>query len=280
MFFARLASTVFLLAAFFVAVFTVGRVAYATFGVLAMLVSYLSVRELCAMLKGAGRDSYPMMAATSAAATIALILIGRAQIAGAVILLLCAHSWLLLLFSKSRPEVLERVLNTVAIFFMLTIPFSLMATLYMGNGVSYEGRHLLLFLILVTKAGDMGAYAVGMLSNKLMKGGNHKMVPSISPGKSWEGAAGGLISSVGVSFLVAHYMNFQWMDLATGLLGVVLFLGGFTGDLAESSLKRVCGVKDSGKYLPGIGGVLDLVDSLLINAPVFYIYLSVLEFAR
>ncbi len=280
MFFARLASTVFLLSAFFVAVFMVGRVAYATFGVLAMLVSYLSVKEFCSMLKGIGKGSYPMMAATSSAATIVLVLVGRAQIAGAVILLLCAHAWLLLLFSKNKPEVLEKALNTAAIFFMLTIPFSLMATLYIGDGISYEGRHRLLFLILVTKAGDMGAYAVGMLSNKLMKGGNHKMVPSISPGKSWEGAAGGLLSSVGVSLFIVHCMNLPWTPIATVLLGVVLFLGGFTGDLAESSLKRVCGVKDSGKYLPGIGGVLDLVDSLLINAPIFYIYLSVSEFAR
>ena len=121
-----------------------------------------------------------------------------------------------------------------------------------------------------TKIGDIGAYVTGSLSNKITKGKNHKLIPSISPGKSWEGVFGGLILSIVFSLLVFPWAFGKeipfWISL---IFGTVLFFGGAAGDLAESSLKRMCEIKDSGNIIPGIGGVLDLVDSLLLNTPIF-----------
>jgi phosphatidate cytidylyltransferase len=138
-----------------------------------------------------------------------------------------------------------------------------------------EGGKILLFLVLVTKVGDTGAYIIGTLTNKIMKG-NHKILPSISPKKSWEGTVGGLVCSVIMSVAIWNILPFESdsFNLLKALFaGIILFIGGFAGDLMESSVKRACGVKDSGNIIPGMGGVLDIVDSLIINAPVFYWFL-------
>jgi phosphatidate cytidylyltransferase len=133
-----------------------------------------------------------------------------------------------------------------------------------------NGTFYVLYFILVTKFSDTGAYGVGSLL------GRHKMIPRISPGKTWEGFAGALLVPLGVSVLFAHLAGdrLAGMTLAhAACLGVVLGLGAVTGDLIESMIKREAGVKDSGGYFPGIGGILDLLDSLLFNAPLMYLYL-------
>jgi len=266
----RFASSIFLLSVFAAAIFVKGPAGFAFFGVAATVLSFLAVREFCEMLGKAGKESFPMLAAFTSASMVAAFLIGYLPLALAVVLFACAQGWLILLFAKGRMEVLERTLNTLAVTAFLTVPFCILVTIYMLPGV---GRGLLLFMILVTKIGDIGAYLVGTLSNKLMKGGNHKMVPSISPGKSWEGFAGGMAASIGLSLLLGPKAGACNSLLVATALGLVLFLGGFVGDLAESALKRICGVKDSGSSLPGIGGALDLLDSLMMNAPVFALYL-------
>ena len=133
-----------------------------------------------------------------------------------------------------------------------------------------EGRFFLLYFILVTKFSDMGAYSVGSLI------GRHKMIPRISPGKTWEGFAGAVLVSTAASLVFVHFfgdrmagMNF----LHATILGVVLSVTAVIGDLIESLFKREAGVKDSGRLFPGIGGILDLLDSLLFNAPIMYLYL-------
>lgn len=134
-----------------------------------------------------------------------------------------------------------------------------------GNGAFY-----VLYFALVTKFSDTGAYCVGTLI------GRRKMIPRVSPGKTWEGFGGALLVSVGVSLLFAHFAGgrLQGMTLAhAALLGVILCAGAVVGDLIESLFKREAGLKDSGRRLPGIGGVLDLLDSLLFNAPLMYLYL-------
>jgi phosphatidate cytidylyltransferase len=120
--------------------------------------------------------------------------------------------------------------------------------------------------IIVVKMGDTGAYAVGRLI------GRHKMAPLLSPGKTIEGAAGALVfsclSSWGLFRLMAPNPNWEspwWGWLVFGLL---VGTAGIVGDLAESLLKRDVGVKDSSTWLPGFGGVLDIIDSLLLSAPV------------
>ena len=132
------------------------------------------------------------------------------------------------------------------------------------------GQYYVLYVLLVTKFSDMGAYLAGSLF------GRHKLVPHISPHKSWEGLVGAVLLAVGGSFglwyLIPGKLSvFTPTDLA--VLGVLLGLAAVIGDLAESIVKRSAEAKDSGGLLPGIGGVLDLIDSVLFTAPIMFFYM-------
>ena len=133
-----------------------------------------------------------------------------------------------------------------------------------------QGSWLVLFLILVTKMGDVGAYAVG---NVL---GRHTLISRISPRKTVEGFVGAVAFSAVTAALAAPMLGQERIfgqppTQSLGLLlGVLLGLIGQLGDLAESLLKRDCQVKDTGSIIPGLGGVLDVLDSLLFTAPFFY----------
>lgn len=133
-----------------------------------------------------------------------------------------------------------------------------------------QGRYLMLYLIIVTKFTDMGAYVIGSLFGK------HKMIPHISPAKSWEGFAGAFLGGFLAAAMMLWLVPVELAPLTwvTGLACVpLLTLIAVSGDLAESVIKRCTAIKDSGHTLPGIGGILDLTDSLLFTAPVFFGYL-------
>ncbi|MSU34182.1 MAG: phosphatidate cytidylyltransferase [Pedosphaera sp.] len=133
-----------------------------------------------------------------------------------------------------------------------------------------DGRFYVLFFIVVTKFSDLGAYVVGSLI------GRHKMIPRISPGKTWEGFGGALVTSTAASLILASVLGNKLPGMTpihAVLLGVVLGCSAVVGDLIESTFKREAGLKDSGNLFPGIGGILDLLDSLLFNAPLMYLYL-------
>jgi len=135
---------------------------------------------------------------------------------------------------------------------------------------SPAGRYYLLYFIVITKFSDTGAYAVGSLI------GRHKLVPRISPGKTWEGVAGAIVISALASLLLVHFLGSKMPGMTWPhalILGVILAIWAVVGDLIESLFKREAGAKDSGRFFPGIGGMLDLLDSLLFNAPVMYLYL-------
>jgi phosphatidate cytidylyltransferase len=137
------------------------------------------------------------------------------------------------------------------------------------------GGLLLLLPILLTWASDIGAYAVGRTLGK------HKLIPSVSPGKTVEGAMGALVTSVLVAWLYVRFILSPATQLGFTPWGVVLFglivsVAAQIGDLAESLLKREAGVKDSSRIIPGHGGVLDRFDSLLFVLPVAYVLLSML----
>ena len=136
------------------------------------------------------------------------------------------------------------------------------------------GALIFLSLVLATKASDTGGYIVGMLSNKLMKNGNHKIVPSISPKKSWEGTVGAAIFSIGTAALLTHFNCIKLDLVQIFIFGFLAFLGSFAGDLTESQLKRSAGIKDSANWIPGMGGILDVLDSFIYNAPMFYLVLE------
>lgn len=135
-----------------------------------------------------------------------------------------------------------------------------------------SGGLLLLLPVLATWASDTGAYAVGRTM------GRHKLLPSVSPGKTIEGSVGGLLGSVLVTWLLtrwllrpAAHLDFRWAPVGVILFGAMVSAVGQVGDLAKSLLKRDAGVKDSSTLIPGHGGVLDRVDSLLFVLPVSYV---------
>ena len=126
--------------------------------------------------------------------------------------------------------------------------------------------HLLSFFFLVLMGSDTGAYYTGRLLGK------HKLAPSISPGKTWEGAVGGMAASLLLAAL-AHYWFFRELSLVAALaLAAVMNVLGVVGDLTESALKRGAKAKDAAQILPGHGGFLDRLDSLLFNAPLIYYF--------
>ena len=138
------------------------------------------------------------------------------------------------------------------------------------DGRVMRGNFYVLYFILVTKFSDVGAYCVGSLIGK------HKMIPRVSPGKTWEGFGGAIVVSTLISMAFAHFAKDKLYGMTVvhaAVLGVVLSVAAVIGDLIESIFKREAGVKDSGKFFPGIGGILDLLDSLLFNAPLMYLYL-------
>ncbi|MDE2222967.1 MAG: phosphatidate cytidylyltransferase [Candidatus Omnitrophica bacterium] len=133
-----------------------------------------------------------------------------------------------------------------------------------------DGVKLVAFILLVTKTADMGALVIGT------NFGRHPLLPKVSPNKSIEGTVGGVLVSACVALTFRSFL-----PPTLGLpLWQVFFMGAFfgglgqLGDLSESLIKRDCGVKDSGKTLPAMGGVLDMIDSILFSAPAFYLYMS------
>ena len=129
--------------------------------------------------------------------------------------------------------------------------------------------HLLSFFFLVLMGADAGAYYIGSAFGK------HKLAPKISPGKTWEGVAGGLLAGLLLA-AVSHFWFFRNLPLKWALpLGALMTVLGILGDLTESALKRSVGAKDAAKLLPGHGGMLDRLDSLLFNAPLIYYFARV-----
>jgi phosphatidate cytidylyltransferase len=125
---------------------------------------------------------------------------------------------------------------------------------------------LLSFFFLILMGSDTGAYYTGRAL------GRHKLAPTISPGKTWEGALGGMLASLLMAVL-AHFWFFPELSLKAALpLAALMNVLGVLGDLTESALKRGAGAKDAAQILPGHGGLLDRLDSLLFNAPVIYYF--------
>ena len=139
-------------------------------------------------------------------------------------------------------------------------------------------------LLIVTKGGDIGAYFFGRLFGK------RKLVPLLSPGKTWAGAVGALIGSAATAIAWLHYAtplftpvgSERWASpdwLSAAVYGLILGVTGLVGDLCESLIKRDVGKKDSARLLPGFGGLLDLMDSVLYASPVAYVLWKALPLA-
>lgn len=148
--------------------------------------------------------------------------------------------------------------------FMLALPFTCM------NLILSRSPYYLLALFIAIWINDSGAYCVGSLTAK-RKQGNHKMFPRVSPNKSWEGLVGGIIWALLAGWVFYAVGWFSGLGQALGFAALVSVFGTL-GDLMESLLKRTLGVKDSGRFMPGHGGVLDRFDSILLAAPVLMVY--------
>ena len=172
------------------------------------------------------------------------------------------------LFAKTNPAGIAAISTTL--FGLMYVPWLMNFIQEITFFPHVQGKLFLIYFVLVTKFSDTGAYAVGSLIGK------HKMIPRVSPGKTWEGFAGAIAVSTAASLVFVHFFGdrmegMNWIHAI--ILGVILSSTAVIGDLIESLFKREAGVKDSGKFFPGIGGLLDLLDSLLFNAPIMYLYL-------
>ncbi len=236
------------------------------FGVLFLIVSTLAVREFHVLVGSDVRlQSYAMIANALMFTTLYFLFYGD----GIWSALLVAYVAIMLLalitqLFRENGNPIAAWGNLCASQIMVALPFALM------NGVVMHNRYMLLALFILLWVNDSGAYIVGSLTAKLPKG-NHKMFPRVSPAKSWEGLIGGVVFS-----LLAGYVFYRvgWtaeLGLANSLWFAVFgSFFGTLGDLMESLFKRTLGVKDSGKFMPGHGGVLDRFDSLLLATPVIY----------
>lgn len=181
----------------------------------------------------------------------------------------------LLMMSLSLSQVFGRKKKALSTLFhayfgilYITLPLLCLTKIsYIGN---QEHSWLLAGLFLLIWSGDTFAYLIGKAIGK------HKLLPTISPNKTWEGLAAGILATLLTGALIGYYLSPLPLHLWLGLALVVAVFGN-VGDLFESAIKRHYGLKDSGIFLPGHGGILDRIDSLLFAVPMAYFYLMVYQ---
>jgi len=220
-------------------------------GLLLILLPYFARRWL---------DSDPLAAGTKEGMESALI---------AITIVACC---LRVMRERTGAHRMETLIATV--FGLVYIPFMMfffVRILWLGGDHEITGIMLAIWVVVAAKFCDVGALLVGSAI------GRHKLAPSMSPAKTWEGAIGGVIVAAGLcAGLVAIFRDLyppEFTPLLAGLLAIPPAIVSITSDLIESVLKRMAGVKDSGKTIPGIGGAFDLVDSLILAAPVGFLLL-------
>lgn len=177
----------------------------------------------------------------------------------------------LLLITLTRlfsPRPVEGAIEDISVTFLGIYYVALLFAFQVAIRMGADGKYWLVFMYLVIWASDTGAYYAGTNLGK------HKLYPKISPQKSVEGLIGAVLAAVAV----AHLCRVWFLPVLTAkeatVLGFILVLAGTLGDFVESLLKRSAGVKDSGTIIPGHGGVLDRMDSMLFAAPVLFYYLG------
>ena len=173
---------------------------------------------------------------------------------------------------KDGTAALSRISTTVAGIVYVAWLFSFLVRINyyrFDRFPDYDGRFYLFFLFLVVKVNDSAAYLIGS------RYGAHKLLPRISPKKTVEGAVAGVVAGGAAAVIGKFAFGLSRMSWPAALtLGLVLGSAAVLGDLAESLLKRDREIKDSGTTLPGLGGILDLMDSIFITAPMLYLYMK------
>ncbi len=259
-------------------------------GLLIMALGLLALIEYSRMLRHAGIPVFTRTLAGGAILLTTAVMLDHGAGAAADA---ASFSWELGVLTLAVPAIMALAMWRAATLASLTsAAFSILGLLYLplllnfylrlalidfsgDSGMQYSGRILALFPIVIVKVSDMGAYFAGR------RFGRHKLCPQLSPGKTREGLAGGIAAAIVMAVVFA--MAFPppaawavlWRPLPLAACAIVLTLVGVMGDLAESFLKRASGVKDSSGILPGMGGLLDVLDSLLFAAPVFFIFVRI-----
>ncbi len=241
-------------------VYLLGRVA---FFVLIVAVALVCLWELFDGLARAGGRPVVIFGSMCAGAMVAVAYFERPGLVGAVLVVTMFGAFLLAL----RPGRGHNAASDVA--------WTVLGVTWIGGGgagaasilvLGPYGLQLLVAFVLIAALDDIGAYFAGT------RFGAHRMAPSISPGKSWEGFAGGLVCSLAGGGICAAAL--APLGMVDGFaLGVLCGIFGPAGDLAESLVKRTVGIKDSGRLLPGHGGFLDRLDAMILCAPVAFLYL-------
>ena len=285
----RLASSVVLLGIVFYGLLAGGALSVALVGGLIMLLNIVGLLEFYGMVGANGLPRFKWLGLAGGIALVSVLFLHLSGLAKAPVsaaeleLGILAILLLVLLgrrvFAHPAPPAFAMVGHTMLGVLCVSwlLGFMLKIFFYAApQGAAFDGGYCLLFFILATKCSDIGAYSLGSLI------GRHKMIPKVSPTKTWEGFAGAILLSTAAAMVMAHYWGaarLGGMTLAhAAALGLVLAVGAVLGDLVESVFKRDSGVKDSGAFFPGIGGILDLLDSLLFNAPLMFLYLRLVLF--
>lgn len=254
------------------------------------LLTLIATWEYFQMLRHAGvstHRNFGVLLAIGYSATIAWHLLhGMAVDPSLDILAVCTVTIGAFILQLGRPiqgvQSLLSVASTVLGFIYIPVLFGFVGRLLFlptdsqtaAGTLGSAGPLLLIWLLAVTKFTDMGAYLTGSLIGK------HKMIPHVSPAKTWEGFVGALafsqLAGIGLFLLFPGPLAILHNLTHVIVLGVILSLLAVVGDLAESIVKRALDAKDSGRMLPGIGGSLDLIDSICFTAPALYFYLKYL----
>ncbi len=193
---------------------------------------------------------------------------GRHELIVAILgaLVIIDLSWQLFTNHDLRSSITSTAATIFGVVYVALLSGYLIEIHRIEHAIPYLAAKLIGLFFLIIFAGDTGAYYTGRSI------GRHKLAPRISPGKTIEGAVGGLVANVLVA-LVAHYTFFPELKIAYAIpLALVMGVLGQIGDLCESMFKRGAEAKDAGQIIPGHGGVLDRLDSLVFNAPVLYYF--------
>lgn len=241
--------------------------------VICLAVAVAAARELAGLLKDKGIEaSKRVMTFAAVLGLLVSCMVPHAAGATAAVALVSTAAVAVLSFAMvfySRRKTVEGVIASTGGALLSFVYLGLMFGFLLAIRREFTAWTLL-WVLFVTKSCDTGAYFTGRAI------GRHKLIPWLSPGKTWEGLAGGLLAS-GLIALVAGGMlpNVRPGVGRIGLVGIGMLLGlaGQAGDLLESIIKRDAGAKDSGKTIPGFGGVLDVLDSPLLAAPLAFWWL-------
>ncbi|MBI3316006.1 MAG: phosphatidate cytidylyltransferase [Candidatus Omnitrophica bacterium] len=250
---------------------TAGILFYANaflFGLEVIVFVALALFEFLTLLRKANVPVYRLFGVVMGVVIPLIVLMewGHTQSGEVLFLVLgCLFLFILQFFHKENAQALTGIsLTLFGILYISWFLSYLIKIRFMDGGVMWVA-----YLLAVTKAADIGAYSVGTPF------GRHSLIPHISPKKSVEGLCGGLVAGICVSLVFKKVLPLDFTYFHLAVNGFLISAVGQIGDLSESLMKRFCRAKDSGNFLPGMGGFLDAVDSILFTAPIFYFHLKI-----